>query len=886
MAAMKERLATQWAGTVVRRTRTILAVALVATVGSAAVASQKLGINTDTAEMLSPDVPFRQALTRYRTAFPENDVEVLVVVEGTSPELTRNAADRLTRLLRGAPDIVESVFRATEGAFFEESALLYRTPEELDTLLDRLDRSLPFLESVLDDRTVAGLTESMSRSLSAPESDEVEGDPTVDPAFEAMIRSIGFAFESVIEGTSYQVSWEEAFLGEQANASGLHREFIEVRVVQDFSAPLPAGRSLTELRRIANTVERRGIQRVRARVTGPAALEDEEMRSVTRGGSIAGAAALVLVLTVLGVGLRSAWLVSIVGVTLLAGLTWTAAFASVAVGTLNVISVAFAVLFIGLGVDYAIHFVLHYRALLRAGEVVETALARTFSQVGPALVLCAATTSIGFFAFLPTDYRGVAELGLIAGVGMYLALVASLVVLPALLALHAGNGGMAAVADADASERGGAFGARLERYRASIRTVGVIVGVGGLLLIPRLRFDPNPNHLRDPAAESVQTFEDLLQSGPEDSPWTLTVLTPDSTSALDTAERLDALSTVGSVRSIYSFLPTGQPEKVERLRRFRETHPITFLDPSQDPTPSSDPQREAEALRRLRGLLTVGGNVAEGSLARSMKTTGLWAGRLSTTLRLSEPEQGRLLLERLDQSVFEPLEVLWDDLVTALRADGVTRDDIPPELEARWIGAEGTHRLQILPAEDVGQLDALQEFVGEVGAIAPEATDLPAVYLGAGQEVVKAFGYALMIALAGIGIVLFGVFRNPSRVIQVLLPLILAGGATGGLAYVVGLPMNFANIIVLPLLFGLGVDNGIHIVHRFRVGATARAIFSSTTARGVLLSGTTTLLSFSSLAFTSHRGMATLGQLLSVGVFMILAYTLIVLPAFLVRRTA
>lgn len=869
-----------WAESVPGAAPWILLGGLLATGVSVWYAAGNLGVDTDTADMLSEDLPFRRLNTRYREAFPGNRPGLLLVVDAGSPEEAAQATQELQDRLRDEP-LVESAYDPTRDPFFQDHALLYIEPARLDSALLRLDRAPgdgPSLTTVLRRRDLPGLLRWTEGALAEGPG---PGYPLARPVLVELTRGMGAALQE----RDYRLSWERALTGAGPD-SAARRQVLTVEPVPDYGALLPIGDAMERIRQVTWSVEQDHAPDVSVRITGPEALEHEELLSVTRGASIAGAFSLgLVVLTLLG-GLRSPSLVVATSATLLAGLAVTGAFAAWAVGRLNMISVAFAVLYIGLGVDYAIHLSLRYRELLGEGLSRAGAVTESIVQVGPSLALCAATTAAAFYAFVPTSFRGVAELGLISGTSMFVGLVASLTLLPAFLSV---------MAPPEASPRPGA-GSGLVRlpFRRGrlVRRASLALGVLSLALLPAARFDYNPNHLRDPGTESVSTFQDLL-SGRAASPWSLTHLASGRDELRETVPRLEALATVERVVTVDDFVPTEQRARLGRLSRMRSllatggagTGTASDGDRGPEPDRGATLAVVSAALPLLDRLSLVAGpasaNRGDSALVRLRAATR----GLVTALSLLDRGDAEDLLDRLEDAFFGELPALRERLDTLQAGGPLDPEDLPDEIRSRWIGLDGSFRAEIVPVEDLGDEEALRRFVADVTGVTPRVTGLPVIYLEAGRAVVGAFRQAFLSALVVIGLFLLLVLRSLRDTAYVLLPLALAGTATGGLAVALGIPFNFANVIVLPLLFGLGVDNGIHLVHRSRRLAPGGAnVLATSTSRAIVVSGLTTLLSFSSLAFTAHRGIATMGQLLVLGVALILLATLVVLPAFLARE--
>ncbi len=413
-----------------RRPRAVVALVGLATVAALPPAVGRLGMHVDPLAMLREDAPYRKLRDAFYEAFPGERDQLLLVVDAPTPDAARDAAVALERKLAEHPELFASVERAGGGSFFERHGLLYRSAEELEDLVDRLAELQPAVALLARDPTLHGLFDLLARSV-GPEGGEIEHPRELVRVVEQIARVI----EADLDGHPLAFSWQEVFLG-PAGGSGRAHEVLVVGPVLDREDLQPARRPIEAARTLAAGLEpfARGVARLR--ITGDLALSFEEMQLLREQGRVLGLASLGLVAAILLLFLRSAQLVLASATTLLAGLAWTAVFAALAVGHLNMVSVAFAVLFIGLGVDFAIHFGLRVQELRAGGRAPQDALRAAARDVGSSLVLCALTTSLGFFVFVPTDFLGVAELGLISGAGILIALLLTLLLLfpPALSA--------------------------------------------------------------------------------------------------------------------------------------------------------------------------------------------------------------------------------------------------------------------------------------------------------------------------------------------------------------------------------------------------------------------------------------------------------------------
>ena len=853
-----------WVGAVTRLAAWIVPAWMLATALACYYTLENLGVYTDTADMVSEELPFRQTHEKYQRQFPRLVDQLVVVVEGRTPELARNGAAALRARLDNEKGLFNTVYAPQLEPFFQRHGLLYQSLAELEDLADNLAGVQPFLAKLATERSLRGLLSLLGDAL-----DAVREGERLDLA--PVLEGVNEAIEAALDGRFYRLSWQALLLGGEAHPED-GRFIIIVQPNLDYASLFPAEPAMQAIRRYAHELgidESRGL---RLRLTGGIALDEAQLQSASRGAGIAAGGALVLVLAALLLGLRSLRLVFAALLTLLSGLILTAAFAAAAVGHLNLISVAFAVLYIGLGIDFAIHLGMRYHELVETGEPGPQALESTARSVGRSLILCTLTTAIGFYAFVPTAYAGVAELGLIAGTGMFIGLATSLTFMPALLHLWPPSTGRSQRLPSRSLPD---FLARLPvRHGAAVRRGALVLAAASLLLLPLLNFDANPLNLQDPDDEAVATFRDLSAQS-ETSLWSATVLAPNAAGVQDYIARLNRLGVVDEAVSLYSFVPDDQAEKLALIDDIAMIVGPLFHGTAQPAQPTPN-----EQLTTLRDTLaTLDAYLNADNTPWPEAVTRLRDNLQVLRRALQAPGQATPLLTTLERGLLGTLPETLARLQASLGATSVRLSDLPAALRERWVSHDGTHRIAVYPREAiVADLNALRAFVSGVRTVAPDATDEPVLVLEYGDAVVKSFRQALSIALIMIVVVLLVTLRNLVDTLLVLAPLLLAALLTCAALVVLGIPLNFANIIALPLLLGIGVDNGIHMLREMRVTPRSELLRTST-ARAVLFSALTTVFSFGSLGFSAHPGMAGMGQLLTIGVFLTLVATLLVLPA-------
>ncbi|HXL29375.1 MAG TPA: MMPL family transporter, partial [Bradyrhizobium sp.] len=544
------------------------------------------------------------------------------------------------------------------------------------------------------------------------------------------------------------------------------------------------------------------------------------------------------------------------------GLSITTAVGLWMVGSLNLLSIAFAVLFVGLGVDFGIQFSVRYRSERFKGDDLRLALEKAAERSAVPLSLAAMATAAGFLSFLPTDYKGISELGKIAGVGMLVAFTSSITVLPALLRLLNPPGesepvGYAFLAPVDYF---------LEKHRVVIIVGTLLIAVAGLPLLYFLRFDFNPINLRSPKVESIATFLDL-RSDPNTGANAINVMTNSDADAKKIEERLSKVPEVLRAMSLDSFVPEDQPAKLKLIGQgARILGPA--LNPDSIDAPPSDQENveslkgSAENLRRTAGDAKGPGAVASRRLADALS-------------KLADSDQAT---RDKTQAIFvSPLKVVLDQLKNSLQAQPVSLKTLPADLVNSWKTKDGLTRVEALPRGDPNDNDTLRKFAAAVLNAEPNAIGGPVSILKSGDTVVKAFIHAGITALLVISFLLWLALRRVTDVLLTLVPLLVAGAVTLEICVLIGLPLNFANIVALPLLLGVGVAFKIYYVTAWRSGRTN--LLQSSLTRAIFFSALTTATAFGSLWLSSHPGTASMGKLLALSLVTTLAAVLLFQPA-------
>jgi hopanoid biosynthesis associated RND transporter like protein HpnN len=830
-------------------------VALVLAIAAGFYTARHFSINTDINKLISQKLDWRQRDNQFGEAF-DRERTILAVVEAPTPELTSAASAALDRKLSGDTQHFESLQALGSGEFFDKNGLLFLPTAEVGRLTGQFESAAPLIEIMAGDPSIRGLTGALETGLAGVKRGQIKLDNTERP-FSLIAQTV----ENVLNTGSATFSWRE-LVSDKPLSDSDRRAFIEFKPILDFNALEPGKDATDAIRQAAQDINLAGEYGARLRLTGPVPIANEEFATVQDGAIRNGIGTVLVVLLILWMALHSSKIIFAVFVNLFIGLSITTAIGLMMVGSLNLLSVAFAVLFVGLGVDFGIQFSVRYRSERFKNDDLRLALQTAAERAAVPLSLAAMATAAGFLCFLPTDYKGISELGEIAGAGMVIAFTTSITVLPAMLRLLNPPGesepvGYAFLAPVDHF---------LEKHRIIIVVGTLLIAVAGLPLLYFMKFDFNPMNLRNSKAESIATFLDLRKD-PNTGANAINVMTNSDADAKKIAGRLEKLPEVLSVRWLESFVPEDQPAKLRLIAQGAKVLNPALNPDSIDPAPTDTENVDAlkgsvESLRRTAGDGKGPGAVASRRLADALS-------------KLAESNQAT---RDKAQAIFvTPLKLVLDQLKKSLQAQPVSLKTLPADLVSSWKTKDGLQRVEALPRGDPNDNDTLRKFASAVLAAEPTAIGGPVSILKSGDTVVKAFIHAGIWALVVISVLLWLALRRVTDVLLTLVPLLVAGAVTMEICVLIELPLNFANIVALPLMLGIGVAFKIYYVTAWRSGRTN--LLQTSLTRAIFFSAMTTATAFGSLWLSSHPGTASMGKLLALSLVTTLAAVLLFQPA-------
>ncbi len=841
-----------------RYRRTIVVVGTLLLLGAAAFDVARFSINTDIEGLISQDLPWRQRELQLSKAFPQKGI--LVVVKALTAENAEQATNALAQALAKNPDLFPVMEQLDSGDFFERNGMLFESPADVRKTAEGLMKAQPFIAALAGDPSLRGVMTTLSFAAGAVQAGRIKLEQLAWP-----LSLADQTLSDVLSGKPATFSWQQLLQGHPLPEKQL-RHLIGVEPKLDFSELQPGLRAEQGIRRAAADLDLQNKYGATVELTGQVPMNDDQF-SVIRYSAVRDTLTAVFgVLIILWLALRSWKIIAAVFFSLVVGLVVTAAVGLAMVSAFNLISIAFFVLFVGLGVDFGIQFSVRYRAERHDHGDLREALRWAARKAGNPLSLAGAATAVAFFSFLPTSYRGLSELGLIAGCGMLIAFACSITLVPAMLALLNPPGEPAPVGFRSLAP----LDDFLQRHRIAVIAGVFIVVLAGTPLLWHLTFDFNPVDLQNPNSPSVVTYREL-QKDPATSGNDAEVLAPSLEKADEIAKRLAKLPEVSQTLTLSSFIPADQQPKIAALKGASQRLGPALNPPATQPAPS-DQENIAALQSAAEALSRAAGNGSSPAADSARHVSGLLK-------QLATADAG--IRAKATAAIVPPLIYDLDLLRKSLAPEVVTIRTLPPDLVRDWVLPDGRARAQALPKGDPNHTNVLRNFATAVLHAEPSATGGAIGLYEAARTVTTAFLEAGILALTAIAILLLIALRRMTDVLLTLVPLLLAGVVTLEICVLDGLALNFANIIALPLLLGVGVAFKIYYIMAWRAGKTG--LLQSTLTRAVIFSAMTTAVAFGSMWASSYPGMSSMGKLMALALLCTMAAAVLFQPVLMGR---
>ncbi|HYG24952.1 MAG TPA: MMPL family transporter [Verrucomicrobiae bacterium] len=852
---------------------------------------QYLQFDTSRDNLVSSNKKYHRNFLEFRREFPQQD-DLVVVVESEDSEKNRQFVERLGARLEAETNVFTHVLYKGDMRMLGSKALLFASPSDVADLQKTLQDYRPFIRqfsSTTNLNSLFTMINTQFRTARRGQSEENESMIRALPALERIIEQATRSLERPGKPPSPGITALFDPTGEAEK--DIYITFAEGRIyLVTAHALLPSKpgenrnpEAVARLRALVKEV-RREVPGVNAGVTGEPVLEIDEMEQSQRDTMIASVVSLVLCVLIFVYGYQETGRPVKATLCLIVGVGYTMAFATLVIGHLNILTITFVPILIGLAIDFGVHLITRYEEELRHGMATDAALTRAMVFTGQGIFTGAFTTAGAFMAMALTNFKGIQEMGVICGGGLLICLIPMLTMLPALLLR--GRQNVIDHVQGDATPAG----ARIEniwltRPRVTV-AVTTVVSILALTQLPRLYFDYNLLNMQSAGLPAV-VFEHKLINSASKSVLFAAVVADSLEEAVRLEEEILKLPVVaekGGVDSIARFLAADQREQLRLIGEIkRSLDGIQFRPP--DPSPVDVPalSRTLYSLRGYAGLAIQEIQDEEPELAEQLRSLRGAIENLRRTMFRGGPEDVARNGEKLGEfqlALFDDVRETFRALQTQDNSAPLAIEDLPDALRDRFIGVNGRFLLQVYPKNDVWVREHQEEFVEALQKVDPNVTGTPVQLYHYTDLLKRSYQEAALYALGAIVLLVFIHFRSLVSVLLALTPVAIGSIWTGALMGFFGIPLNPANIMTLPLVIGIGVTNGIHILNRFAEEQTP-SILGKSTGKAVFASGLTTIAGFGSLILARHQGIQSLGAVMSTGVLMCMAAALTFVPALL-----
>jgi len=876
---IKSRLFTFIAG----RPRLILGVALLLSAFSVFYTFRNMEFLTGRDDLMPRNASFQVDYRAYRAEFGDQE-EIVAVIESDDAERATRAADALYARLNKDKGIYREVFYPGGLPYFRKNGMLFMPLEDIKALRATLTMAAPVLKDLAAAPSVQTLFSSLTNQIDAY---LAKPDPAALKSLTFMLTTLDKGFKG-FDGKNSALSMDSFLKGGGSDRPSMlenagKQQVITVLPVKVADSFVPAEKSIKAVRTALNEIlAKPEFKGVKAGLTGVPVLEYEEMATSQRDMEIATALSLALTVILLLFAFRGLLNVIAAMVSLIVGICLSFGFATLAIGHLNILSMVFAIMLIGLGIEYGIQVVLRYQEELRGGADGMAAIETGLSTNIRSIIMAAATVALSFATFAFTDFKGIAELGIIAAGGVFICVAATFTVLPAMLILLERFRKPSSPARPAAPPR--TSGGLLNNLFTSPRAILAATALLSLVCIyptVQTRFDYNLMNLQAKGLQSVEYAYKLMRSK-ENSGYFAVVAARDQAEARALTERLEQLPSVDHVVSLLALVPEQQEAKLAELAALRQVmsavKPVPYEENLRVMELPTTFENFRDRVDRLNKAL-LAGKAAEAKPVGAFLTTldGFFAS-------LEKEKDGNALgmLRDFQGSMFAELPDKLGMMKESLEAAAVTAADVPEELKKRFVGKSGKLLLQVAPKGEIFEHEPLRDFVKQVKGIVPNATGEPVMVYESLTVLRDSYLKAFVYAFIGIALILLINFKSLRFALIGSLP--LAAGLLlmiGGM-WLAGVSFNSANIIVLPLILGVGIDSAIYIINRYRQGTeTPAQVALSSAGVGVFLNALTILFSFGALMVAHHQGVFSIGAVMSLGMIASVAVFMLFLPALL-----
>ena len=809
---------------------------------------KNISINTSNTDLLSKELTFRKNDIAFTKEFPQFSNNIIVVIDAKKSDIAKDIASSFYREVKKKEgELFNDIFYPEELNFFKKNGLLYLSEEDLEQRLDEMVSYQPFITRLSQDQTLYELLNTINFFLSADLSNN-------------HIDQINKLLKNLTEQKS--LTWGDLFSFEDESN---YREIIYLQPKLDFSNFFPSENSLffleEQIENIKNKYEHvkyknySNESNFNIRLTGTVPMEHDELNTLGGGAKIGVIISLILVFVFLLYAFKNSLYLLASFLTLIIGLIWTTTSALLFFKELNLISIAFAILFIGLGIDFSIHYLL--RTYEFSSKEFRSFLLSTNSSITNALVLTAIAIAIGFFSFAFTSFQGLAQLGIIAGTGMFISLFLTLFFLPSFLILikkfsnqNLSNYTTDYLSDFHFTN----FMSFFKKNSKIFFILSVFFLLFSIFNLKNIKFNNDPLELRNQESVSVITMNELIKDK-SINPYSVDVLAKNISEGNELKKQLSDLDEIKDVTFFEDLIPQNQDVKLEILNQFKIFFPEIDLNEAIAPKDKDIRRKENELFKSIEDKINE---------------------KYKSMIDISYID--KLKERKYSEDIFYFFRENIKKFNESLKAQRISEKNIPDSLKARYVGKNGKIRLEIVPFQNLNDQTNKKRFIESVYEIAPNVSGGAFTTYEAGKTIIQSFKEAMIISICLTTLFLFFALKNYKKVFIVFINLVAALLFSLSFLTLLGLDLNFANIIALPLLFGLGAATSIQTILRTEKFKTLDDYFrNSTTPRAIIFSLLTTLGTFFVLSLSSHVGTASMGKLLIISLFSIFLTNLTIL---------
>ncbi|MGN6555565.1 MAG: MMPL family transporter [Verrucomicrobiota bacterium] len=850
-----------------------------------------LQFDTNRSSLVGADKKYHRNFLQFKKEFPRQD-DLVVVVQSENPEKNRQFVERLGAKLEAETNLFTDVLYKGDMRMLGNKALLFASATNVADLKQTLQDYRPFIQRFSGTSNLLSLFDMVNTEFrTASRRPEAETESMIK-SIPALRRIVSQASASLRRPGIPPSPGITALFDPSGNAEKeIYITFANATIyLITAQPPMPRdGKSFEadSVARLRELVEetRAEVPGLNIGITGESVLEIDEMKQSQKDTTVASIASLIVCALIFIYGYKETGRPVKATLCLIVGLGYTMAFATLAIGHLNILTITFVPILIGLAIDFGVHLITRYEEELRNGKDNEAALIKAMVFTGQGIFTGAFTTAGAFLAMALTDFKGIQEMGIICGGGLLICLIPMLTLLPVLLLRGRQNS-----IDHDHPVELPDTRARIEniwlKRPITVSIITVALCAVAATQLPKIYFDYNLLHMQSAGLPAVE-FEQKLIDSASKSVLYAAVVADSLDQAIKLEEQIKKLPVVAEkdgVDSIAHFLTSDQSQQLKLVGEIKqELAGIEFQEP--DPRPV-DVQEFGRTLYSLYGYLgaalqEVGTN--EPALSGELSSLRRAIEDLRKGMFSGDPEQLETRARKLaafQQALFQDVRETFQALKNQDNRAPLSIEDLPPVLRHRFVGVSGRFLLQVYPKKDVWVRANQEEFIKQLQKIDPEVTGTPVQLYYYTDLLKQSYVDAAWYALGAIVILVFIHFRSVSSVLLALFPIAIGALWLAGLMVLFDVPLNPANIMMLPLVIGIGVTNGIHILNRFAEEQNP-SILAKSTGKAVFISGLTTIAGFGSLILAKHRGIHSLGVVMSVGVLTCMVAALTALPALL-----